>query len=593
MVMLSKKAIEKHLHPHGLIPTAYRIHPPEETAFPELHVSIDQIAVEEDWYEVHFEGFQASTRRPINCRVQFFLPRLNEKKTFMWGDRQRTIVSRCYQDLTAPVDKRRWLFDTPGHIVVRELQKAFAGAMRDFYFTGNPPSSDMLRRRIARIFSDSRWCPVLGGGALAKKSLRELVYLDLPETLDLEVLRFPSELYGILDPTSTSSGEKVNRVYRLCQGVTINRQGVAKPSKVPFCSTLADNAISLDLVPHRTNTLRTSFEAALDLVNPEEPWAAGEMHDLQGVHLETALMDFKWLTWEDCIVVSRSAATKLKAVRQTQEVVETFGPLTLKVKEGDPVMPGGQLLGVGMSREGKRVPFVARKLYHQAWVEKVTACRTYVLGRPAIRYRFFLISHIEAKTGDKVTTRGGTKGVLKVVPDAQMPKREDGTLIECCMSPFGVYSRKAVIVPWEMMLNKRQTTEHCRMTYEHLSQLRKVEPSCQTLVDEGWGKKEQLFLKGKPLEEETFAGPLFVIRIDKIAREIASVQSGDRVLNHHGVPTNKARLSGMRRDLAKAVAMDDRGLHACLAESIRENISGIKHVRRIASVLEPETYFEE
>ena len=503
------------------------------------------------------------------------------------------MVNRCYRDLTASPMIRAWLFDSPPRIIIRELQKAFAGALRDFYFTGNAPSSEMLRRRIARIFTDSRWCPVLQGGSLAKKSLRELVYMDLPQTMDLELLRFPPELYGVLDPTSTSHGSKVNRVYRLCQGAKINPRGRAEGSRIPFCSTLADNGIALDLVPHRTNILRTSFEATLDIVNPEEPWVCGEMHDLQGVHLLTAIMDYKWWTWEDCVVISESAAQKLKAVRHTQEVVETFGPLTIKVKEGDAVLPGGQLLGIGTSREGKRVPFVSRKLFHHGWVEKITASRTYLLGRPAIRYRFYITSHIDARTGDKITTRGGTKGVLKVIPDAQMPKLASGQRVECCMSPFSVYSRKAVVVPWEMMVNKRQVAAGQRLVLPHLSQLRQVEPRFDQLVKEGHGGKDQLYLRGKPLAEETFVGPLYIVRVDKIASEIAAVQKGDRQMNHHGIPTDVARKSGQRRDLSKAMAMAGRGLHECLAESIRDNISGIDHVRRMACVLEPEIYFAD
>ena len=161
------------------------------------------------------------------------------------------------------------------------------------------------------------------------------------------------------------------------------------------------------------------------------------------------------------------------------------------------------------------------------------------------------------------------------------------------MSPFSVYSRKAVVVPWEMMVNKRQAAKKERLVLPHLSQLRQVEPRFDDLVKEGHGGKDQLYLRGKPLPEETFVAPLYVVRVDKIASEIAAVQKGDRQVNHHGIPTDVARKSGQRRDLSKATAMAGRGLHECLAESIRDNISGIHHVRRMACVLEPEIYFEE
>ena len=584
--MMPPSALRKYLNPHGLECIAVIVPPPKADEFDVLNVPVDRIVKEETWYQLTFRGYShGRKRRQISCTVTISLPD-SEKGVFYWGDRQRIAVWRCYQDLTAEPGEIVWRFLAGSWVILHELQKAAASGLRDFYFTGNPPSSAAFAARVSRIFSNSKICPVLPAGSVGRKSLGELVYMELPETLDLSKLQFPEQMFGILDPCSTSHGAKINQVYRMCQGTMVDKTGKASPANVDYCSTLADNAIGLDLVPHRANTLRTAFEASLDLINPEVPWAAGEMHDLSGVHLLTALMEHRWNTWEDCIAISQSAARKLQARRVIHEVVETFSPLELRVKEGDSVMPGGELLGVGLSREGVREPYVAHKVKHPSWVEKITASRTYVMGRPAVRYRFHLVSHIDAKTGDKFTTRAGTKGVIKIIPDQHMPT-VDGVRVECCLSPAGVVGRKAMLVMWEMMMNRKQAMLGKPRVYEHLQQLTDLRPSFGELVAEGHGSKQQLWLKGKPLEHETFVGPVYLLRLDKVAHEIAAVQRGKRPVNHHKIPVDSAQLCGQRRDLAKALALSSRGLNATLAHLILDDTAGIGHVRKIVSILEP------
>jgi hypothetical protein len=589
-MMFRPQYLERVLNPHGLYTKVRLVPVPGGDSFKDLKVPVERVVPEEDWYEFTFHGWKPGRNpKKISCTVLVPFPR-SVRGVFWWGDRQRVVVSRCYPNIMADPGREDWRFDRQIGVLTRELQKIFAAALRDFYFTGNPPSSSGVRSRIARLFTSSKWCPVLPDGSVGRKSLRELVYMDLPETIDLSVLSFPKKLFGVLDPCSTSNGDKINRVYRLCQGVKIEKDGTAAPSGTDFCSTLADNAIGIDLVPHRVNTLRTAFEASLDLVNPEKPWVCGEMHDLSGVHLNTAVMDLKWWTWEDCIAISESAARRLQAIRTVQEVVETFTPMELKVKEGDSIMPGGQVLGIGLSRENKRQVFKATKVRHSGWIDRITASPTYMLGRPAIRYRFYIVSHVDAKTGDKVTTRAGTKGVLKVLPDHMMPITEDGTRIDCCVSPVSIVPRKAMLALWEMMANKRQARKDERLIMHHLTQLHSLKPTFKQLVSWGFGRKQQLWVRRQQLPEQTFVGPLYFIRVDKLAREIASVQEGKRPKNHHDIPVNSARLSGQRRDLAKAMAMSGRNLHSFLEHTIREDVSGTSHVRSVASVLEPERY---
>jgi hypothetical protein len=597
MPTFEPKILNHYLCPHGMQVIARIAPTPSKEP---LVTTVEKIVPEEDWYHFRVTGwlFQRWNERPVrkSCTIRIPLPRVEADGRFWLGDRERVVVRRCYRDLQAPADEVVYRFDSPAQVLLSELQKAFASIFRDFYFTGTPPSNEAARDKVRRIFATSLYCPVLDNHPVARKSLGELVYMDIPEGLNLEQRRFPVELWGILDPSSTSQGTKINRVYRLCQGVQIDRFGLAHKSGIDHCSTLANNAIAVDFNPLRTMLLRTTFEQAMELENEERPWIAGQMHEVPGIHLLTALMDLKDKTFEDCVVVSESAAQRMTAMRHNQEFVETFSRLELKVRPGDHV-ERSTILGEGLDQDGERRTFRAEKIYGPGWINNITVCQTWMMGRPALRYRFFYTRRAELEVGDKVTTRAGTKGVVWIVKDHLMPKMADGRTVECCVSPLSVIGRKAMLVLWEMMVNRHQLDLGQRIVITHGKQIRIKDLLEQAGYAYGFqnlsevaGDKEQLYYRREKLPEPTFVAPLFWIRLDKLAKEIACVQTGEQPLNRHGVAIASGRRSGQMRDLAKTIALKSRGLHHNLTHSIRENMTGVEQFAKVAAVLEPERF---
>lgn len=583
------KLLEQWLNPHGLELKCRAIDPPGSEDF---DTPAEYVKPEEQWYEMSFQGFLSGGKKFARCRFLLPLPIFGPDGRFMLRDGERVVVHRCYPDYQTVAGQRRYLFRQPAFLVLDKLQKAFSQALQDFYFTGTPPHGDAVRAKVKRVFSDATYFPLMAGSKIAKRSVQDLVYLDIPETLDLEQFRFPEQLLGVLDPTSTSQGEKINKSFRLCEGVKINQQGEVEERGAPLCKITQENALGVDM-NLRTHLLRTSFEGCLELEQAHEPYVCGEQHGIEGRHLTVALMNLKAHTWEDAIAISESAAAQFAAIRYHHEVIETFGNLTLKVKPGQEVKAHDHLAD-GVGDDGKPRAFYSEKLLTEGWVDRITVTRSMKQDQPMMRWRFWLARRAPLETGDKVTTRFGTKGVVVIVPDYHMPKLPNGQPVDACIAPESVVGRKAMGVFWEMMMNRKLEAERSRLILPHTHQLfirdNDEVPSFEQLVEDGWGEKTQLSYKKKQLDEPTFVAPLYIFRLDKIAVEQASIQKGEQAKNHHGIPVNSGKRGGQKRDLAKLIAMQSRGLALVVERSIQDNLAGLRHFEQMAGVLEPERF---
>jgi hypothetical protein len=585
----SPKILEHWLCPHGLELKCRAINPPGSDEF---DTPAEYVHNEEQWYEMSYSGFLSGGKQFARCRFLMSLPIFGADNTFTLRDGRRVVVHRCYPDYQAEAGERRYLFRKPAFLVLDRLQKALSQALQDFFFTGTPPHGDAVQAKIKRIFSDATYFPLVAGSKIAQRSVQDLVYLDIPETLDLEQFRFPDQLLNIVDPTSTSQGEKINKSFRFVEGMAMDGDGHVTKTGETLCTITRENALGVDM-SLRSHLLRTSFEGCLELEQPEAPFVCGERHGIEGQNLTVALMNLKAHTWEDAIAVSETAAANMAAIRYTQEVIETFGPLALKVKEGQEIR-AFEHLADGVADDGKPHEFYSKKMLTEGWVDKITVTRTIKQEQTMMRWRFWLARRAPLQTGDKLTTRFGTKGVVVVVPDEQMPHLPNGEPVDCCIAPESVVARKAMGVFWEMMMNRKCATERSRLVLPHGEQLylrdNPAVPSFEQLVEEDWGSKTQLTYKNKPLPERTFVAPLYIFRLDKIAVEQASVQKGEQAKNHHGIPVNSGKRGGQKRDLAKLIAMQSRGLHTIVDRSIEDNMAGMRHFEQIASVLEPEAF---
>jgi hypothetical protein len=84
--------------------------------------------------------------------------------------------------------------------------------------------------------------------------------------------------------------------------------------------------------------------------------------------------------------------------------------------------------------------------------------------------------------------------------------------------------------------------------------------SFKTLVDNGYGKMTQLYIKDTKLSNLTYVNPLFFMRNDKIAHEVLSYKDSKQNLNTNEIPVAGPRASGQRLDMANRENIDFKDL---------------------------------
>jgi len=158
--------------------------------------------------------------------------------------------------------------------------------------------------------------------------------------------------------------------------------------------------------------------------------------------------------------------------------------------------------------------------------------------------------------------------------------------VDICISPISVIKRRSMSLLYEMMLAKKAVAEDTHFCVDPMDSLENLD--FKALVKEGWGEKEQLWLGNQPLPQKTFVAPLFWMRLDKLAREQLSAQTGPTVLNHLGLPTDSAKMNGQKRDFSKGMAFFQRHLEDVLKWTVLENTTGVDQIENLVRVLEPD-----
>jgi hypothetical protein len=250
--------------------------------------------------------------------------------------------------------------------------------------------------------------------------------------------------------------------------------------------------------------------------------------------------------------------------------------------EGDVISPGDAIAEINDALTGTKQTIKAKRIVYPSVIESIRKVVTQTAGMPALRIDVVCRAEVEAETGDKLFTRSAIKGVANVLDDDHMPVLPTGERVEAVISPESVINRRAMSTFWEMMANSYVLGTGNEVSGSHTN----PRPSFQELVDMGYGKPCRLMFNDEPLPEETFCGPVFFIRIDKLARENMTAHDGTRILNGMRVPVDSARLSGQKRDLAKGFAFLARDLGVNFAHSLRHNMYGQFAMSQLAKVLE-------
>lgn len=380
---------------------------------------------------------------------------------------------------------------------------------------------------------------------------------------------FNKDLRKKIDLCSTSIGDTINETFRLCIGANIKNNSILEGTSI-FSKNVHNHGIGINFNPRRTHLIKNTFEQSLELVNPEEPIVTPYDKDykeskLQGINFNTAIMNLGYYTHEDSIVISTSAAKKFDAFRYVIQLIESAYPINLFVKIGDIVDPN---MIIGESDEN----IYAHKLYSSGIIEEIKISKGIKFSKQIniIWIKYKCVYSLE--NGDKISNRHGSKGVITILDDNKMPHDIDNNVIDLCISPESIISRKSLSILYEMALTKKAEKEH-------LSNI---------LVKSAWDEQftyndlanqfsinTQLYINNIKLPYTTFVSKLFWLRLDKLAKEIISSVSNKKVnTNIYNMALDNAKISGQRCNIAKLLAMISRNWETVAYDIIDDNMSG-------------------
>ena len=520
-----------------------------------------------DGYDVLL-GFRHTNGKNLNIRV--FMPYAKGSYILMDGRECVVISSITEFGVRNPVE-----------VVSDIFQRALEIGMSDFVFRdGPPPDGDAIMSEFSRLVAASPLVLDTPRMPLERLGFSQMIRMGTPEgnPVKTDWREIQEHHKHLIDPTSTSQGNRINRIFRKVHDTD---HGLSE--------VLANNAVGLKYNPRRAFLLRTAFERHFQQVVSDKPLVANADNELSGKTAMTALMEMGTLTFEDSLVVSESFAAAAACIVETTQTWVGHKPLETVVMIGDQVDPG-QLIAVSTDRE---IKVYANKISFPSKLVAVEACPTVKFKSPAWRYYLRFESTSMIRNGDKLAGRHGNKGVAQVLPDEQMPvvidpKNSDRRfLVDVVQSSLSVFKRRQMSLLWEMMLARRAMHEGVRFELGPWDVPEDL--SFETLTDEGWGSKSQCFMGGVPLKHKVFAGPMYWLRLDKLARKESAVKRHGKVfLNHLGLPMNNARLNGQRRDISKSAAMFHRRMESLLRSSILENAVDLGKFESLVKTLEPE-----
>lgn len=499
-----------------------------------------------------------------NCTISLILP-LFKGNTYEINGICRAIVRRAKIDYSNILKGKKYIIDNPSKIFMLKINEIVSNSLENFFYTGSIPSENIIQNSVDNFLKSDRLCQFIPDNAIAKKSIPEIVYFDeitenglSPEAIDRR--SFPDQLAGLIDYTSTGSNDSINYSYRLVKGTKINAKGelICNNDGNLFCSTIQDNAIGVEYNSKRVHLLRAQYEQSLNVVNSEIPYIRAENNSLEGMHFNTAIMNLNHNTYEDAIAFSESAARRFKCIRKYLVKSNTIFDTNLMVSVGQKVDALTPIFEES-DQNSKMHPIACNNIQGIGTVSSIKRYNSSSYGRETIRIIVEIKEECNLRPGDKITTRGGIKGVAVIVPDNKMPyfkENKEIVPIDVCVSIQSVYNRQSVVTLWEMAANR-----YCINNKQELISTPFNEPlSFESLIDMDYGKMTQLYIKDKKLPNITYVNPLFFMRNDKLAHEVLSYKDSKENLGVNEIPVVGPRASGQRLDMANRENIDFKDL---------------------------------
>lgn len=527
---------------------------------------------------------------PISTEIKLVMPDTDAKYDRVltvqgtFGSRKVVILDVVYPDMLDDVYSTNLIVKPWRRLAAEALADAISGAIMNWRFRGKPPLSDAINSLFNTWLNTSPMIrPVDDLTEMKLKSVLETVVFEQhDEAMSHNGRVFRKEWIGQLDPSSTSTSDKVNLVYRRCSGTTIKDHRIVASSN-SYCSTIADNTIVAGLGPRRLYLLRTTFENSEQLCNPDEPIVKPRKNGLSGVNLLTAVMDMGQNTFEDCVAISESAAERMSCNVFKTETYRSLDEIKVKVILNDLVEPGQVLAEDGTTK------MHAQKIYTTSFVSEIIYGKTMFNGFVMNTVEIVLGTVYMLKDGDKLSNRHAVKAVVKVIPDNQMPHTRGGKAIDICVSPASIFGRRSMSMYYEMMASKATIFDN--MTIDATKEIPDIsfEELAQT-----YGHAEKLYVcnykEGNPelidLPGDVFVGYVYWIRINKHSLEMRSEKDDNKkVLNQYNVLVDSTSSNGQRFDIAKTLAMEAKGLSVIWHDIVKENVVGIDRFKRLMDCL--------
>lgn len=481
---------------------------------------------------------------------------------------------------------------TPQEIARQNVEKAIADAIRPWFYEAETEVDETaVQALVDKWFASGEQWRVLKQSRVAQEDQHRGLIVDTFTNDSTHMGRmlsklFNPKLHGQIDLLSTGVGDKINESYRLAENAEVVDGKIVPDKKgTPFCRATMKHSVGVGMNPRRAHLLRTTYEGAIDLTDPEEPlvtpYSENETNKLHGVNFRTAIMHLDVYTHEDTVVFSESAANRFVGARTVTQLIESHLPVTPLIKEGEPVSSTTPVALDGTNQ------VTASKLYYPGVVKEVISQRGARLGEETYRLWLRYESYYPLNTGDKVSNRHGGKGVVIVLPDNEMPHDSQGNPVDICIGPETITNRKAMSILWEMMVATKAEEDGNPI---HVKMFNKEEETLDWNRDsihdfEGLAKtysdKTQLYLNGERLSEETFVAPLYWLRLDKISREIVSVVANNITKNNFGGHIDHAKKSGQRCNISKIMALYARGLGNVAQQIVADNMSAQEHFANI------------
>lgn len=496
----------------------------------------------------------------------FTIPEPDKQGVMMVGQTHKVIIHHARRDANFELGRRSLKnvrVDTPADTVKWVVRDALLSAL-----ASTEPDQTVLQHHIDSFFATS---PLL-----------RVVYPEKPidlemsaATIMIDVAQNPvdykervyEDWQGAIDPTTTPTGRYVGQVFRAAKGASVYR-GKLLPSKY-----LLNRSMEKYLVfpendrPDRLLMTRSVLARHEELVEHEDPLVAHEEYDgrLKGTHLMTGIISHP-LNYYDCIVISESAAEKLacrKVVRQTVIDTDVF---EVRAYEGELINVGDPLL-VSEDRT-----IYANKIKVPSVVTKAQAIGTMVGGVLATKYIFEFLSEYDMIEGDKLSSRHGSKGCVRIVANCDMPVavcNGKEVALDILAHPRSFVGRRNLGVMREMMANAKCVAESRTFRTGHFSK----EWSMEQLVEEGYGEKYPAYLHGEETGD-VFLGPLYWLRTDKHALDMCSAVGDKKPVDQHGLNPDSGR-AGQRLGPDVLLVMEAKGLHLAMARMLANSVEPV------------------